>query len=228
MNESSMAKAGKSLLYKVYGLMGVALAITAGVAFYIATDAAIMQTLFHNPWLMFGIFIVQLILVVVLSAAIMRLSFPVALMLLIAYSILMGLTLSAIFIIYPLGSIYTAFVVAAGMFACMGLYGYFTKADLTVMGSYTMMALFGLIIGFLVNMFLKSSAVDYILTLVGVVVFTLLTAYDVQKIKQLGIALAGQGEAEKKIVVVGALTLYLDFINLFLMLLRLMGRRNSD
>lgn len=228
MNERSAAGAAKSLLYKVYGLMGISLAITAAVAFYTSTNSGLMQMLFHNSWLMFGIFVVQLLLVVILSAAITRLSFPTALLLLIAYSVLMGLTLSSLFILYPLISLYTTFIVAAGMFVCMGLYGYFTQTDLTVMGSYTIMALFGLIIGFLINMFLHNSTFDYILTLIGVVVFTLLTAYDVQKIKQLGMALAGQGEMEKKIVVVGALTLYLDFINLFLMLLRLMGRRNNS
>jgi uncharacterized protein len=226
-NEGLRSTVAKNLMYKVYGLMAFALTITAAVAYYIAHQPVLMQKLLSNSWLVFGLFVLQLLLVIILSAAILRLSFAVAVSIFIAYAILMGITFSSIFIMYNIYSIYTVFFVTAGMFAAMALYGYFTKTDLTNVGKYSIMILFGLIIGFLVNMFLKNGAVDYILSLVGVVVFTLLTAYDVQKIKQMGNFLTGQGENENKIAVLGALTLYLDFINLFLMLLRIFGRRNQ-
>lgn len=226
-NEYEISRVAKNLLYKVYGLMAIALTITAAVAYYVAHQPVLLQKLLSNSWIVFGLFLLQLVLVIILSAAILRLSFSTAVFLLILYSFLMGITFSTIFIMYTMQSIYTAFFVTAGMFGCMALYGYFTKSDLTNMGKYSIMALFGLIIGFLVNMFLKNGTVDYILTLAGVVIFTLLTAYDVQKIKKMGMYLMGQGEMENKIAVLGALTLYLDFINLFLMLLNLFGRRNN-
>lgn len=224
----SQAQSAKNLFYKVYGLMALALSVTAAVAYYIVHQPTIMQKLMQNSWLVFGLFLVQLVLVIVLSAAILRLSFATALFLLFLYSAIMGITFSTIFLLYNIQSIYAVFFVTAGMFCCMALYGYFTKTDLSSIGKYSMMALFGLIIGFLVNMFLKSGTVDYILTLIGVVIFTVLTAYDIQKIKHMSGFLAGQGETENKMAVIGALTLYLDFINLFLMLLRLLGRRNNQ
>lgn len=227
-NNYSMTEIAKNLMYKVYGIMALALTVTAAVAYYLASQPFLMYKMVHNSWLVFGLFLVQLSLVIILSAAILRLSFSAALALLILYSVLMGVTLSTIFILYTAQSIYIAFFVTAGMFGCMALYGYFTKTDLTNMGNYTTMALFGLIIGLLVNMFLKNGVFDYILTLAGVVIFTLLTAYDVQKIKKMGAYLMGQGATLNKMAVLGALTLYLDFINLFLMILRLMGRRNNQ
>lgn len=218
----------KKLLYKVYGFMTLALAITAAVAYYVVSQPVIMHTLLTNSWIIFCLFLLQLLLVIILSAAILRISFLTALFLLLFYSVLMGITFSTIFFMYTVQSIYIVFLVTAGMFCCMALYGYFTHTDLTSVGKYSTMALFGLIIGFVVNMFLKSGTADYILTLFGVVIFTILTAYDIQKIKNMAGFLAGQGETENKIAVVGALTLYLDFINLFLMLLRLFGRRNNQ
>ncbi len=217
----------KKLLYKVYAFMAAALITTAVVAYYVAHHTTLMYKLLSNSWLLFGIFILQLLLVVALSAAILRISFPVAITGLIVYSILTGITFSTLFYMYTMQSLYTVFFVTSGMFACMALYGYFTHSDLSQVGKYSIMALCGLIIGFVINFFLKNGTFDYILTLAGVVIFTLLTAYDMQKIKQMSNYLDGQGETENKIAVLGALTLYLDFINLFLMLLRLMGRRKE-
>ncbi len=227
-NSRTVNSVAKNLLYKVYAFMAGALLITAATAFYVVSQPALVQKLVTSPWLLFFLFILQLVIVVVLSAAILKLNFATAILLLILYAILMGVTFSTIFLVYHIGTIYTAFFVTAGMFLCMALYGYFTKTDLTNVGKYLIMALFGLIIGMVVNIFLRNGTFDYIITLVGIVIFTLLTAYDVQKIKKMSEFLIDQGEMENKVAVLGALTLYLDFINLFLMLLRLFGRRGNE
>jgi uncharacterized protein len=149
-------------------------------------------------------------------------------MVFLGYSFLTGITLSSIFAVYTMASIYLAFGVASGMFLSMALYGYFAKDDLTGVGSFARMALFGIIIAMVLNIFMKSSQLDYIISLFGVGIFTLLAAYDTQKIKQLGYMLLGQGDDEHRAALVGALTLYLDFINLFLFLLRLLGRSRDE
>jgi len=218
----------KNLLYRVYGFMAIALCITALVAYYVSTQPLIMNTLFTNRWIVFGFFIAQLALVITLSAAIYRLSFRMALFLFFLYSALMGVTFSTIILSYTPSSVYTAFFVTSAMFACLALYGYTTKSDLTGLGNYAFMGLVGLIIGFLANMYFANGPFDYVLTLIGVVVFSILSAYDVQKIKRISETLYEKNEMENKIAVLGALTLYLDFINLFLMILRLVGRRNND
>ena len=128
---------------------------------------------------------------------------------------------------YTAGSIYVTFAVTAGTFGVMCVYGYFTKSDLTSIGNLSLMALIGMIIGGLVNLFLQSAAFDYALALIGVAVFTLLTAYDMQKIKQLGQTMVAERETMNKVAILGALTLYLDFLNLFLSLLRIMGNRRD-
>ena len=227
-NYRSVPSVAKNILYKVYAFMAGALLITAAVALYVANQPTLIQKLVTNPWLLLFLFMLQLAIVIILLAAILKLNFATAFILLILYAILMGITFSTIFLLYNIGTIYTAFFVTAGMFFCMALYGYFTKTDLTNVGKYSIMALFGLIIGMVVNIFLKNGTVDYIITLAGIIVFTLLTAYDVQKIKKVSEFLIGQGELENKIAILGALTLYLDFINLFLMLLRLFGRRGNE
>lgn len=231
MNETknfSFSTTTNGMLYKVFGWMMGALLLSSGTAYYTASQPAIFEMLFKNPFLLFFIFLAQLVLVVVLSAFIMRINFVTALICFICYSLLTGLTLSSILLVYTQQSIFTTFLVAAGMFGAMALYGYFTKADLTAVGSMATMGLFGIIIGFVVNLFLKNGTFDYVLSLVGVAVFVLLTAYDMQKIKNLMHELSNQGDVQNKIAITCALTLYLDFINLFLMLLRVFGRRNND
>ncbi len=218
----------KNLLYRVYGFMAIALCITALIAYYVSHQPAIMHTLFTNRWIVLGFFIAQLALVITLSAALYKLSFRMALFLFFLYSALTGVTFSTIVLAYTQSSLYTAFFVTSGMFACLALYGYTTKSDLTSVGNYALMGLFGLIIGFIANMFFGNGPLDYILTIVGVIIFSVLSAYDVQKIKRLSEMLVEQNEMDNKIAVLGALTLYLDFINLFLMILRLVGRRNND
>jgi len=165
----------------------------------------------------------ELALVFILSGAINRLSGTVATLLFLGYSALNGLTLSVIFIVYTADSIASTFAVTAAMFGAMSIYGYLTKKDLTSWGSFLFMGLIGIVIASLVNIFLQSSAVSWVVSGIGVLVFTGLTAYDTWKIK----AMAAAGEEGRKPAILGALTLYLDFINLFLMLLRFMGGRRD-
>jgi len=224
----SRVSTSKDFMYKVYGWMSFALALTAGIAFYISKNPALYAPFEKNYLLLIGLFIFQLILVIVISAAIMRISFPVALGAFLIYAASVGITLSFIFKIYTEASIYTTFLVTAGMFGITCLYGYFTKADLTSVGSFAFMGLIGLILGGIVNIFLKSSGFDFFLSVVGVLVFTLLTAYDAQKIKQIANRFMASEETRKKIAILGALTLYLDFINLFLYLLRFFGQKREN
>lgn len=227
-NQHTPSERAKNLLYRVYGFMALALCITALVAYYVSSQPAIMQTLFSNRWIVFGFFIAQLALVITISAALYRLSFRMALFLFFLYSALMGVTFSTLILAYTQSSLYLAFFVTSGMFACLALYGYFTKSDLTGLGNYAFMGLIGLILGFLANLYFANGPLDYILTLAGVVIFSILSAYDVQKIKKMSEMLVDQDAMANKIAVLGALTLYLDFINLFLMILRMTGRRNND
>lgn len=227
-SELNITRSARDFLYKVYGWMAGALAITAGTAYYIYQTPTIFYTLYKNPAIIWGLFIGQIVLAIMLSAMITRLSFAVTVGMYCLYAVLMGITISSIFFVYDIYSIYLVFGVTAAMFGAMALYGYLTKSDLSAIGSMATMALFGIIIGFLINLFLRSESFNYVLTVVGVIVFTLLTAYDVQKIKQLGVMLQNQGETASKASILGALTLYLDFINLFLMLLQLMGKRKEN
>jgi FtsH-binding integral membrane protein len=223
INQGSIA----NFMYRVYGWMSIALAISAGVAYYIATQPAIYTKLFTNNWLLFGIILGQFALVVALSAFIMRMSYETAIILFMLYAAALGITLSSIFLVYKISSIYLTFAVTAGMFGIMSLYGYFTKTDLTTVRNLSTMALIGIIIGFLVNMFLQNEMMDYILSGIGVLVFTALTAADTQKIKQMAYQLLGTDQTMKKVSILGAMMLYLDFINLFLLLLRFMGQRKE-
>lgn len=218
----------RSFMYKVYGWMAAGLTLTAATAYVIFSNDAVFRYIFNNSIVLILLFIAQLALVVSLSTLVQRMSTGTAALTFIAYAILNGVTLSSIFFVYSLPSIYLAFGVAAGMFAVMALYGYFAQEDLTTIGSIARMGLFGLIIAMLVNIFLKSTQLEYIISLVGVGVFTILVAYDNQKLKQLGYAMLGQGQETSKVALLGALTLYLDFINLFLYLLRLFGKKRDE
>lgn len=229
MNYSQYSVAEQSLnfMYKVYAWMSAALAITAGTAYYVASSSDLFQMLMGNSAIMIGLIVAQFALVLMLSFLLMRMSFIAALASFVVYSVLVGITLSSIFYVYTAGSIYVTFAVTAGTFGVMCVYGYFTKSDLTSIGNLSLMALIGMIIGGLVNLFLQSAAFDYALALIGVAVFTLLTAYDMQKIKQLGQTMVAERETMNKVAILGALTLYLDFLNLFLSLLRIMGNRRD-
>jgi FtsH-binding integral membrane protein len=216
-----------SFMAGVYGWMSCALAITAATAYYVASVPAIFTYIYTHSAVLIGIFFVQIALVVAISALINRMSFITALILFLLYATTLGITLSSVFYVYTESSIISTFLTTALMFGVMSLYGYVTKADLTSMGSMSIMVLFGLIIGMFVNMFIKSALFDYVLSGIGVVVFVLLTAYDTQRIKQLARPMLVEQEMIGKVTLLGALTLYLDFINLFLFLLRFMGNRRE-
>lgn len=212
----------RDFMYKVYGWMAVALAVTAGVAYWIAQTPQVFNAVLNSP-LVFVLILAQLGLVFYLSARINQMDYSSALVAFLSYSALSGITFSVYFYLYTLASIYLAFAITAGTFGAMALYGYFTKADLTAMGSFLTMGLFGLIIAMFANMWFQSPMAHYYISLVAVGLFTLLTAYDTQKIKIIGAQLGH--EDQKKFALIGALTLYLDFINLFIHLLRLFGQR---
>jgi FtsH-binding integral membrane protein len=212
-----------TLMRKVYTWMALALAITGFTAYYVASSPAIMQAIFSNRILFWGLLIGELALVWIVSASINRLSLTTATAMFILYSVLNGVTLSFIFLAYTMTSITTVFFITAGTFAAMSLYGYFTKTDLSKMGQIMIMALIGLIIATIVNLFVKSSGLTMILSYVGVLIFVGLTAWDTQKIKQMLQMASDTGEAAQKIALMGALSIYLDFINLFLYLLRIFG-----
>lgn len=212
-----------TLMRKVYTWMALALAITGFTAYYVASSPAIMQAIFSNRILFWGLLIGELALVWIVSASINRLSLTTATAMFILYSVLNGVTLSFIFLAYTMTSITTVFFITAGTFAAMSLYGYFTKTDLSKMGQILIMALIGLIIATIVNLFVKSSGLTMILSYVGVLIFVGLTAWDTQKIKQMLQMASDTGEAAQKIALMGALSIYLDFINLFLYLLRIFG-----
>ncbi len=224
---SPVDHAVQSFLSRVYGWMSVGLALTAGTAYYVASSPEILKTIFSNQGIVIGLFVAQIAVVMGLVFMINRLSYPTALLLFLGYSVLSGVTLSTIFIVYTHTSIFSTFLVTAGMFGGMSLYGYTTRTDLSAMGSFLLMALWGLILSLFVNMFLKSPGFSYLISGAGVIIFTLLTAYDVQKLKRMAQKMSAQGQSMNKMVVLGALTLYLDFINLFFYLLRFMGQRRD-
>ncbi|WP_457571763.1 Bax inhibitor-1/YccA family protein [Desulfovulcanus sp.] len=209
----------------VYQWMAMGLGLTALVAYFVASSPTLIQAIFGNPLLFWGLIIGEVMLVVGITGGITRLSAQAATTLFLVYSGLNGITLSAILLIYTATSIASTFLVCAGMFAAMSVYGLTTKKDLTSWGSFLFMGLVGIILASIVNIFLKSPAVNFVLSSIGVIVFVGLTAYDTQKLKVMGeTAPLDDSLAIRRGTILGALTLYLDFINLFLMLLRFFGQ----
>ena len=221
------ATAFPALMRKVYVWMALALVITGFTAYGVANSPAILQMIVSSKVLFFGIIIGELALVWGVSAAIGRLSLTTATLLFVLYSVLNGVTMSFIFLAYTAESITSVFLITAGTFAAMALFGYFTKADLSSMGRILFMALIGLIVATIVNLFMKSSGLAMILNYVGVLIFVGLTAWDTQKIKQMLLEAPDAGETAQKVALMGALTLYLDFINLFIHLLRILGNSRN-
>ncbi len=212
----------------VYGWMTAGLALTAGVALFTASSPALLQFIFGNQITMFIVLLAPLGFVIALSAGIRKMSPGMATGLFLAYSGVMGLSLSSILLVYTGASIFQTFVVCAGMFGGMSIYGMVTKRDLTGMGSFMTMGLIGIIIAMVVNIFMQSSALELMISGLGVIIFTGLTAWDTQKLKVMGeTAPAGDAAALRRGTILGALTLYLDFINLFLFLLRFMGNQRN-
>lgn len=231
MNPYSVESQGRTLAFatlmkNVYLWMTLALAVTGLTAAYVAMNPGWVYALATNSVLFFGLIIAELAVVMILSARIARLSFATAGLMFAAYSVLNGVTLSVIFLAYTMSSIATTFFVTAGTFGAMTLVGYTVKKDLSAMGRVLIMALIGLIIASIVNMFVASSALDWAITYIGVLVFVGLTAYDTQKIKQMMLMHGDEvNDGTMKLALMASLTLYLDFINLFLYLLRIFGRR---
>ncbi len=214
-----------SFMTKVYGWMSVALLITGFVAMFTASTPAMIEFIFGNMIVFWGLFIGEVLLVGYLASAISGMSANMATGIFLFYAAINGLTLSAIFLIYTAGSIASTFFITAGTFAVMSVYGYFTKTDLTSMGNLLFMALIGLVIASVVNMFLKSEMLYWVSTYLGVIIFVGLTAYDTQKVKEMNVIGNEGTDDDRKEAISGALTLYLDFIGLFVYLLRLFGSR---
>lgn len=221
--EGYVTLAFPALMRKVYVWMTLALVITAFTAYGVAGSPALLQAIYGNRILFWGLIIGELALVWGVTAAINRLSLATATLLFVLYSVINGATLSCIFVVFSSTAITKTFLVTAGTFGVMSLIGYTTKTDLTSMGKLLFMALIGVIIATVVNMFVRSSGLDLIISYVGVLVFVGLTAYDTQKIKRMLAMSDSMDEGMQKVALLGALNLYLDFINLFLYLLRIFG-----
>ena len=221
----AIAAEQQRFMVRVYNWMTTGLAFTGLVAFVIADSPTVTALIFGNPFIPIMLFIAQIGLVFWLAARVMQMSVQQARGVFILYAALMGVTFSAVFLAYTAASITSTFLVTAGTFGAMSFYGYTTKKDLTSWGSFLFMGLIGIIIASVVNMFLASSMMSWVITYAGVLIFVGLTAYDTQKIKEMNI-LGNEGtDEDTKEAIRGALSLYLDFINLFLMLLRIMGTR---
>lgn len=214
----------RTYMISVYKYMALALLLTGLVAYGIGTSETLSFALFSSP-LSIVFMLAPIGMVVYMSVKATKLSTEAAQMCFWIYSALMGVSMATIFITYTSESITKVFFVTAATFGAMGIYGYTTKKDLTGIGSFMMMGLFGIIIASLVNIFMKSEAISFVISILGVVIFTGLTAYDVQRIKDTYYTVSGNPENAKKVAIYGALSLYLDFINLFISLLRLMGDR---
>ena len=220
----------RTFMASVFSWMGIALAISAVTAYVFGTDPAYMSYLINSQTggmsgLGYFVMFAPIGFVLLMSFGFNKLSASALSALFLVYAIIMGMSLSFIFMMYTSSSIYNVFFASAAMFGVMGVVGYTTKTDLTKMGSLLFMALIGIVVASLVNLFLHSSGLSYAISFIAVIVFTGLTAYDVQKLKNIGSSVEYGSEAATKMAVLGALTLYLDFINLFLALLRLFGSR---
>jgi FtsH-binding integral membrane protein len=226
--ELEMSAAFPVLMRKVYLWMTMALVITGFTAYYVATSETLLTLLLTNQIVFWVLVIGELGLVIGLSAAINRLSLTTATLMFVLYSVVNGATMSFIFLAYTASSVTNVFLITAGTFAAMAAFGYFTKVDLTSMGKILMMALIGIIIATIVNIFWANSTLYWVITYVGVILFVGLTAYDAQKIKQM-LQMYGteENETTQKIALMGSLSLYLDFINLFIYLLRILGARRD-
>ncbi len=223
-NGIDMPVSVSSVMKSVYFKMCLGLLVTAFIALWCASSATYLNFFLNNSWMMLLIFGAEVLIVIGVSGATKRISSPVALALFFLFALINGLALAPIFLIYTGASISKTFFITAGTFAAMSVYGYFTSQDLSRFGSILVMALFGLIICSVVNIFFRSSTFDWILSAAGVLIFIGLTAWDTQQIKTMAQQMPGAGVSH--LSTIGALTLYLDFINLFIYLLRFFGNRD--
>lgn len=218
----SVQQQTNSVMKRVYIRMFIGLLVSAFCALGVATSPSLINFLFGNQIVYWGMFIVMIAMAWILPARMQKMSTGSVIGCFIIFSALMGASLAPIFLVYRIGSIVYTFFIAAGTFGAMSVYGYFTKSDLSKMGTYLLMALFGLIIACVVNIFWANSTFEWIISIVGVLIFVGLTAWDTQQIKQISAANLDPALADK-LATIGALNLYLDFINLFLFLLRIFG-----
>ena len=225
--EMTNASTFKVLMRKVYLWMTLALMITGITAAGVANSPNILALIYSSQVVMWGIIIAEFGLVMYISARLEKLSLSTATTLFALYSILNGVMLSSIFLLYSTAIISKVFFITAGTFGVTALYGYATKKDLSSLGNILFMALIGLVIATVVNVFMKSAMFDLILSYIGVIIFVGLTAWDSQKIKHMMMVQQDADESAQKLALIGALSLYLDFINLFLYLLRIFGRSND-
>ena len=214
----------RTIISQVYAWMAAGLLVTGAIALFTVNTPALLSLIFGSRLVFFGLLIGELLLVIGLSAMIGRISASASTAIFMLYAALNGLTMAAIFLVYTRSSIASTFFVTAGTFGAMSLYGYTTKRDLTTIGNLCVMGLIGFLLASIVNLFLHSQAIYWITTYAGIAIFVGLTAWDTQKIKRMTALGAGEEQAGR-IAIAGALMLYLDFINLFLLLLRLFGRR---
>ncbi|MBK9076951.1 MAG: Bax inhibitor-1/YccA family protein [Flavobacteriales bacterium] len=222
----------RAFMSNVFSYMALALVISGVMAWWFGTDQSMMQYLRNpatgsNTVLGWVVMFAPLVLVFAMGGLVNRMSGMALMLMFIAFATIMGISLSYIFIIYSIGAIAKVFFLSSAVFGVMAIAGYTTKTDLTKMGNILMIGLIGIVIASLVNMFLRSSTMDYVVSIIGVGIFTGLTAYDTQKLKRMGEQVAAGSETAQKMALMGALSLYLDFINLFLMLLRLFGGRRD-
>lgn len=214
----------RTFLFNVYNWMAMGLGITAVISLFLSSNETAMLIV-NNPVILIGTIIMQFVVVLGLSFAINKIPAVVAIGAFFFYSALMGVTMSFVFLAYTGASVFATFFVCAGMFAAVSVFGYITRMDLSGMGTFLLMGLVGIILASIVNMFLANSTLYWIISYAGVLIFVGLTAYDTQKIKQMAMDIDASSESGKKAAIFGALQLYLDFINLFLFLLRIMGDR---
>lgn len=226
LKEKDFEEISRAFITKVYRWMTLALVISGFTALYTASSQTLISFIFGSKFVFYGLLVAELALVFVLSAALHKMSVGLGVFFFILYSVINGLTISSIFIIFEIRSIFIVFFISAAMFAGMSIYGAKTKQNLMSAGRYLMMALIGLIIASLVNLLLKSSMLEWIISLISVAVFTGLTAYDTQKMFKIA-RNSDDSEIFQKAAIMGALELYLDFINIFLSLLNLFGKRKS-
>ena len=212
----------------VYNWMAIGLGLTGFVAFYVSNSETLLKLIFGNQFIFFGLIIGELVLVFTISARVHKMQASTATSLFVLYAALNGATLSAIFLIYTRSSITSTFFICAATFISSSIYGMVTKRDLTSMGQFMFMGLIGIVIASVVNLFVRSSGMSLVVSYIGVVVFVGLTAYDTQKLRTMALSQPEglDSGTVRKGAILGALTLYLDFINLFLMLLRILGNRD--
>lgn len=224
-SEQQIIKETNKFFQKVYGWMFLGLFISGITAYYIASQPTLYTIIFSNNLIFYSLLIGEFVLIFSLIWLIKKISSTLAIFMFLFYCFMSGLTLSIIFLVFTIKSIGQIFFISAGMFGVMSIYGYFTKTDLTKIGQVLIMGLFGSIIAGFVNLFMQNDMLDYILSFIGVIIFTGLTAYDTQKIRKSNIIGNEGTQEDTKESIIGALTLYLDFINLFLNLLKIFGKK---